>query len=183
VGGLHSGIVFFALSLAATQPKIDSKSRSGLKSLAEPWADATSPAGRMVMTVFAGIAEFERDLIVQRTAKERGVRFGRPRSLTPDQVALAVPTAGRRFVRSARSPGMSSSVIPRRPSGSSNASTIGVNRAEMGARMPIRPECRFIFPIDWRELPFRVSDAYGEHNHAGPSSASILFFHSVIAFV
>ena len=67
---------------------------AGLRSLAEPWADTTSPAGRMVLTVFAGIAEFERELIQQRTssgrvaAKARGVRFGRPPKLTPDQIAL-----------------------------------------------------------------------------------------------
>lgn len=72
---------------------------AGLSSLAEPWADTTSPAGRMVLTVFAGMAEFERALIHQRTstgreaAKNRGVRFGRPPKLTPDQVAL-----GRRLV-------------------------------------------------------------------------------------
>ena len=46
------------------------------------------------MTIFAGIAEFERDLIRERTAagrnaaKQRGVRFGRPRKLNPDQVRL-----------------------------------------------------------------------------------------------
>jgi len=67
---------------------------AGLRSLAEPWADTTSPAGRMVLTVFAGIAEFERELIHQRTssgrvaAKARGVRFGRPPKLTSDQIAL-----------------------------------------------------------------------------------------------
>lgn len=67
---------------------------AGLRSIAEPWADTTSPAGRMVLTVFAGIAEFERELIYQRTssgrvaAKARGVRFGRPPKLTSDQVAL-----------------------------------------------------------------------------------------------
>src|ERR1039457_7278293 len=55
---------------------------AGLKSLSEPWADTTSPAGRMVLTVFAGLAEFERELIEERTgpgrdaAKEGGVRFG-----------------------------------------------------------------------------------------------------------
>ena len=32
---------------------------AGLCSLAEPWADTTSPSGRMVLTIFAGIAEFE----------------------------------------------------------------------------------------------------------------------------
>jgi DNA invertase Pin-like site-specific DNA recombinase len=44
---------------------------AGLRSLAEPWADTTSPAGRMVLTVFAGIAEFERSLIVERTRNGR----------------------------------------------------------------------------------------------------------------
>lgn len=71
------------------------EAEAGLRSLAEPWADTTSPAGRMVLTVFAGIAEFERELIRQRTssgrvaAKARGVRFGRPPKLTADQIALA----------------------------------------------------------------------------------------------
>lgn len=67
----------------------------GLRSLQEPWADTTSPSGRMVLTVFAGIAEFERALISERTgagriaAKARGVRFGRPAKLSGDQINLA----------------------------------------------------------------------------------------------
>lgn len=32
-------------------------------SLSEPWADTTSHSGKMIMTVFAGIAEFERELM------------------------------------------------------------------------------------------------------------------------
>ena len=66
----------------------------GLRSLAEPWADTTSPSGMMVLTIFAGIAEFERSLINERTgagrlaAKKKGVRFGRPPKLSPEQVAL-----------------------------------------------------------------------------------------------
>jgi DNA invertase Pin-like site-specific DNA recombinase len=49
----------------------------------------------MVLTVFAGIAEFERALIHQRTgdgriaAHARGVRFGRPPKLTAEQVVVA----------------------------------------------------------------------------------------------
>ena len=72
-----------------------SQAGAGLKSLSEPWADTTSPAGRMVLTVFAGLAEFERELIKERTgtgriaAMKRGVRFGRPSRLQPDQAALA----------------------------------------------------------------------------------------------
>src|SRR5436305_1705629 len=70
--------------------------RAGLQSLEEPWADTTTPAGRMVLTMFAGVAEFERALIRHRTdegrqaAKRRGVSFGRPRKLRPDQRTLAV---------------------------------------------------------------------------------------------
>lgn len=49
----------------------------------------------MILTVFAGIAEFERHLIHARTddgrraAKARGVAFGRPRKMRPDQQTLA----------------------------------------------------------------------------------------------
>jgi DNA invertase Pin-like site-specific DNA recombinase len=57
----------------------------------------------MIMTVFAGIAEFERDLIRERTGagreaeKQRGARFGRPRKLNPDhaQVASQLLSEGR----------------------------------------------------------------------------------------
>jgi DNA invertase Pin-like site-specific DNA recombinase len=65
------------------------------QSLSEPWADTTTHAGKMIMTIFAGIAEFERDLIRERTgagrdaARKRGVRFGRPRKLSLDQEQFA----------------------------------------------------------------------------------------------
>jgi DNA invertase Pin-like site-specific DNA recombinase len=68
---------------------------AGLRSLAEPWADTTSPAGRMILTIFAGIADFERALISERTsagraaAKAKGVRFGPKPALTSDQVTHA----------------------------------------------------------------------------------------------
>jgi DNA invertase Pin-like site-specific DNA recombinase len=65
------------------------------QSLSEPWADTTTHAGKMIMTIFAGIAEFERDLIRERTgagradAKKRGVRFGRPKKMNVEQRNLA----------------------------------------------------------------------------------------------
>lgn len=84
---------------------------AGLRSLAEPWADTTSAAGKMILTVFAGIAEFERSLILQRTgagrvaAQARGVRFGRPVKISDEQWAhygpllksgsLSVPVAAK----------------------------------------------------------------------------------------
>src|SRR4051812_49520392 len=71
-----------------------------LRSLGEPWADTTSPAGKMVLTVFAGMAEFERALIHQRTssgrvaAKSRGVRLRRPPEPKPEQNAVGRPPLG-----------------------------------------------------------------------------------------
>ena len=42
------------------------EAEAGLRALSESSADTTSSAGRMVLTVFAGIAEFERALSHQR---------------------------------------------------------------------------------------------------------------------
>jgi DNA invertase Pin-like site-specific DNA recombinase len=60
--------------------------------LACPSGDNSStPHGRLMLTVLGGLAEFDRELIRARTgegrkrAKERGVRFGRPRKMTPHQ--------------------------------------------------------------------------------------------------
>lgn len=57
--------------------------------------DTTSPAGRMTFTILAAVAEFERDLIVERTmdglaaARARGRVGGRKRKLSAAQVAHA----------------------------------------------------------------------------------------------
>jgi len=83
-----------------------------LQSLDEPWADTGSPAGKMIMTVFGGIAEFERSLILSRThdgriaTKRRGVAFGRPKSsyLTRKRSPANLST---KASQSARSPGRS----------------------------------------------------------------------------
>jgi DNA invertase Pin-like site-specific DNA recombinase len=61
-------------------------------SLAEGWADTTTPTGRLILTVLGGLAEFERELIKARTAegraraKARGVRLGRKPKLTAHQI-------------------------------------------------------------------------------------------------
>lgn len=53
-------------------------------------ADLTSPAGKMTMGVIAAVAEFERDLLIERTqsglarAKSKGKTLGRPQSLSED---------------------------------------------------------------------------------------------------
>jgi DNA invertase Pin-like site-specific DNA recombinase len=61
------------------------------RSLKDAWADTSTMHGRLLITVLGGIAQFERELIRERTsegrtrAMARGVRFGRPRKLTPHQ--------------------------------------------------------------------------------------------------
>lgn len=66
-----------------------------IKSLKEPWLDTTTPQGRLLFTFFAGISEFERELIRQRTmeglaaARARGRNGGHP-VLDPKKVELAL---------------------------------------------------------------------------------------------
>jgi DNA invertase Pin-like site-specific DNA recombinase len=72
------------------------KAGATFKSLGDPWADTTTPHGRLMLTVLGGLAEFERHLILTRTAEGRtrakanGVRFGRKHSLTAYQQAEAL---------------------------------------------------------------------------------------------
>lgn len=66
---------------------------SGIKvhCLALGGVDLTSPAGKMTMQVISAVAEFERDLLLERThsgiarAREAGKRFGRPPVLSEEQ--------------------------------------------------------------------------------------------------
>lgn len=73
-----------------------SKAGASFKSLADTWADTTTPHGRLMLTVLGGLAEFERELIKARTgdgrkrAKARGVKFGRPFKLTAHQRQEAI---------------------------------------------------------------------------------------------
>jgi putative DNA-invertase from lambdoid prophage Rac len=58
--------------------------------------DLTSPAGKMTMQVIAAVAEFERDLLIERTqsgilrAKAAGKRFGRPPTLNAEERAIVI---------------------------------------------------------------------------------------------
>jgi DNA invertase Pin-like site-specific DNA recombinase len=72
------------------------KAGATFKSLNDPWCDTTTPHGRLMLTVLGGLAEFERHLILSRTAEGRtraqanGTRFGRKPTLTPFQRAEAL---------------------------------------------------------------------------------------------
>lgn len=57
--------------------------------------DTTTPVGRMYFAILGAIAEFERELIVERTkdglaaARARGRHGGRPKAMSPEQIKLA----------------------------------------------------------------------------------------------
>lgn len=66
----------------------------GFKSLQES-IDTTTSDGKLVFHIFGALAEFERDIIRERTnaglqaARARGRLGGRPKALNPKQIALA----------------------------------------------------------------------------------------------
>ena len=75
----------------------------GLKVLAGEGAsiDTTTANGRLIFAIFAGLAEFERELIVERTraglasARARGRLGGRPFKMTPAKLRLAQAAMGK----------------------------------------------------------------------------------------
>jgi len=63
-------------------------------------ADLTSPAGKMTMGVIATVAEFERDLLIERTqsglarAKSQGKTLGRPQSISEAAAKVVMARLG-----------------------------------------------------------------------------------------
>lgn len=59
-----------------------------LVSIKEPFLDTTSSYGKFIFTIFSGIAELERDILIERTlagqesARRRGVKIGRKKGLS-----------------------------------------------------------------------------------------------------
>ena len=82
-------------SAISSRPSPRSSKRGiGFRSLTES-IDTTTPGGRLVFHVFAALAEFERDLIRERTqaglsaARARGRLGGRPPVLSAEKLAVA----------------------------------------------------------------------------------------------
>jgi DNA invertase Pin-like site-specific DNA recombinase len=99
------------------------KAGATFKSLADAWADTTTPHGRLMLTILGGLAEFERELIKARTddgrrrAMANGKRFGRKPKLTAHQVteALRRRDAGEPLTDIAKTYNVSHSTISRLP--------------------------------------------------------------------
>lgn len=64
---------------------------AAFRSLVDHWADTSTPHGKLLLSVLAGLAEFERELLLARTiegrkaAMARGVKMGRKSSLSDVQ--------------------------------------------------------------------------------------------------
>jgi len=91
------------------------------RSLKDAWADTTTPHGELMVTILGGLATFERHLLRDRCdagmkrARDRGVKFGRPRKLTSFQrtEALARLAAGETASDLARTFGVDRTTIGR----------------------------------------------------------------------
>ena len=98
-----------------------SKAGASFRSLGDPLWDTGSSQGRLLSTMLAAIAEFERELIRERTGEGRkramaaGVKFGRKRKLSDYQRAEAVKrrAAGETLASIARSYAVDISMISR----------------------------------------------------------------------
>ena len=94
---------------------------ASFKSLGDPWADTTTPHGKLMITILGGLAEFERHLILSRTnegrqrAMAKGIKFGRKPKLTRHQreEAKARKRNGEPLVDIARSYNVSHMTISR----------------------------------------------------------------------
>jgi DNA invertase Pin-like site-specific DNA recombinase len=98
-----------------------SEKAAGFRSLADAMIDTTSPHGKLIIAVLGALAEFERSMILARTADgraraiARGVQFGRKPKLSAFQVseALARRANGEPLADIGRSYGVSHSTISR----------------------------------------------------------------------
>ena len=101
---------------------IDKLTRRGanLRSLHEA-IDTTTPTGRLMVHLIASLAEFERELTIERTiagleaAKARGASLGRPTVWTPQraEAATALLAAGATVTQVAQALGVSRATIYR----------------------------------------------------------------------
>jgi DNA invertase Pin-like site-specific DNA recombinase len=97
------------------------KAGASFRSLGDPLWDTSSSQGRLLSTLLAAIAEFERDLIRERTGEGRkramakGVKFGRKPKLSDFQrkEALKRRAAGETLVEIAKSYAVDISMISR----------------------------------------------------------------------
>lgn len=109
-------------SLAHLIATIDSLGERGIefRSLTDP-IDTTTPGGRLLFAVIGAVAQFERELVAERTkaalitARERNANLGRPSQVNLDQLRWIrqLQAAGESHAKIAAITGLSKSVVGR----------------------------------------------------------------------
>jgi DNA invertase Pin-like site-specific DNA recombinase len=130
MAGLQAGDVVIVTKLdrlgRSTRELLDlidriGKAGASFRSLGDPLWDTGSAQGRLLSTLLAAIAEFERELIRERTGAGReramaaGIKFGRKRKLTEYQRQQAIErrAAGESLTAIAKSYAVDVSMISR----------------------------------------------------------------------
>jgi DNA invertase Pin-like site-specific DNA recombinase len=130
IAGLRAGDVVVVSKLdrlgRSTRELLDlidriGKAGASFRSLGDPLWDTSSAQGRLLSTLLASIAEFERELIRERTGEGRkdamaaGIKFGRKRKLSDYQRAEAIKrrAAGETLASIAKSYGVHLAMISR----------------------------------------------------------------------
>jgi DNA invertase Pin-like site-specific DNA recombinase len=129
----------------------------GFRSLQEA-IDTTIAGGKLVFHIFAALAEFERDLIRERTraglaaARARGRHGGRPSVMTPDKVRVVrQPTVAGGAHPCVGQPVRQAALVYRAPPGRGGvlvAAGVGADRGR-----PADPPCLDLLPLGGSSLP------------------------------
>ena len=129
----------------------------GLRSLTEA-IDTTTAGGKLVFHIFAALAEFERGVIRERTlaglqaARARGRTGGRPPALKAKDLAAAkamLQDPEITVARGGQAPGRGG-LDPLPPSAA--GAHRGPGSLSRNPPMPIKPELRWYYPIDWPQI-------------------------------
>ena len=93
---------------------------ANIRSIKESWLDTTTPQGKLVFTIFAGLSQFERDLTSERTkeglraAKARGRCGGRPCKRNEKETSIKLLyNGGIKITQIAKETGVSRSTVYR----------------------------------------------------------------------
>ena len=93
---------------------------ASIRSLKESWLDTTTPQGRLLYAIFAGLSQYERDIIAERTkeglaaAKARGRVGGRPsRRSGKEETVMILRDAGKTVDEIVKATGLSRTSVYR----------------------------------------------------------------------
>jgi Resolvase, N terminal domain len=129
------------------------KAGAGFKSLADIWADTTTPHGRLMLSVLGGLADYERELIMART--EEGRKRTQAALLRVSTVMVTRPVCERPIARAAA--GDRSMCLPRTHGPRSLIRTVAHPLWQTRTRVPnAKVRCAAVSSAQFRRSPLAV---------------------------